>query len=110
MQQSQDLCSHAEKAVSEMEKAAFDQLQEQAIQHEKAQKKIKIDVNNINKQTQEYQWLIKVILINYLFIIVSCMKHFFFSHFFHFDGILIESLNRIRCPTLVRLLRNFFVI
>ena len=60
MQQSQDLCNHAEKAVNEMEKAAFDQLQEQALQQEKTHKKMKTDMSNINKKTQEYQWIIKV--------------------------------------------------
>ena len=61
LQQSQDLCNHAEKAVNEMEKAAFDQLHEQALQQEKVQKKLKTDMGNISKRTQEYQWIIKVI-------------------------------------------------
>jgi len=59
LQQSQNLCNHAEKAVSEMERAAFDQLHEQALQQDKIQRKMKADMSNINKRTQEYQLIIK---------------------------------------------------
>ena len=49
-----------------MEKAAFDQLHEQAMQQEKIHKKMKDDMTSINGKTQEYQWIIKVIsFINY---------------------------------------------
>eukprot|EP00794_Sanderia_malayensis_P010208 gene10208-11257_t len=59
LQQSQELCNQAEKAVSEMENAAYTQLQDQAIQHEKLIMKIQKQLNKENQKTKEYQVLIK---------------------------------------------------
>eukprot|EP00795_Rhopilema_esculentum_P006036 gene6036-11411_t len=59
LQQSQDLCSHAEKAVSEMEKAAFDQLHEQATEQEKLYANLKQDLSTERGKVVEYQWVIK---------------------------------------------------
>ncbi len=54
------MCNQAEKAVNEMEKAAFDQLQDQASQHEKSQMKVNEKLNKEYKRIKEYQFLIKV--------------------------------------------------
>ena len=64
LQQSQDLCNHAEQAVSEMEKAAFDQLLEQASNQETLHLKLKEEIGKEQKRIKEYQSLLKVSFYN----------------------------------------------